>query len=111
MAEKTEKAGKMEDFLIAEIKRHLQPATGCTEPVAIALNCATARKEVKGKIQKITMETDIGLYKNALGVGIPGTKERGLKMCVALGIVGGNADYGLNVFQDVCPEHEPVAKE
>ena len=99
------------DFLIEEIKRHIQPATGCTEPVAIALNCATARREVKGNIKKVTMETDIGLYKNALGVGIPGTSERGLKMCAALGIVGGNADYGLNVFQDVKPEHEPMAKE
>ena len=100
----------MEDFFISEIKRHLQPATGCTEPVAIALNCATARKEVKGNIRKVIMQTDIALYKNALGVGIPGTKERGLKMCAALGIAGGNADYGLNVFQDIKPEHEVIAK-
>ena len=30
------------------------PATGCTEPVAIALNASTARAELKGELRKAT---------------------------------------------------------
>ena len=39
----------MNDFLLKKIKDVVVPATGCTEPVAIALNAATARDNLKGK--------------------------------------------------------------
>lgn len=99
------------DFFISRIKESIQPSTGCTEPVAIALNCATARKNILGEIKKIYVKLDLGLFKNAMGVGIPGSKKRGIKQCIALGIVGGDADSAMNVLQKVGPQHDELADE
>ena len=41
------------------IKSVVTPATGCTEPVAIALNASTARSELKGELKKATVKMDI----------------------------------------------------
>lgn len=76
----------MNDFLLKKIQDVVVPATGCTEPVAIALNAATARDHLKGKIKSVRVKMDICLLKNAMGVGIPGVPERGVAMCVAVGL-------------------------
>jgi L-cysteine desulfidase len=102
----------MEDFefLLDQIKNSVQVATGCTEPVAIALNCAVARKNTPGEIKSVTIKMDMGLLKNALFVGIPGVSGRGIKLCAALGIIGGNPDDGMNVLSKIRPEHEQLAQ-
>lgn len=84
------------------IKRVVIPATGCTEPVAIALNAATARKYFKGNIEKINIRLDISLIKNAMGVAIPGIKPRGIASCAAIGILIGNDEKGMNILSDAC---------
>lgn len=89
----------------------IKPATGCTEPVAIALNTATARKNVKGKIVKVKVKMDICLLKNAMGVGIPGVEERGVKMCIAIGIAGGKSELGMNVLSNILEKDYLEAKE
>ena len=58
----------------------MAPSTGCTEPTAIALNAATARKEARGRLEHITVTLDPYLYKNAMCVGIPGADERGVAL-------------------------------
>lgn len=63
----------------------MAPSTGCTEPTAIALNAATARKEARGRLEHITVTLDPYLYKNAMCVGIPGADERGVALCAAMG--------------------------
>ena len=50
-------------FYLAEIRRAMAPSTGCTEPTAIALNAATARKEARGRLEHITVTLDPYLYK------------------------------------------------
>ena len=49
----------MNDFLLKKIQDVVVPATGCTEPVAIALNAATARDHLKGKIKSVRVKMDI----------------------------------------------------
>ena len=97
------------EYLLEEIKGSLGVATGCTEPVAIALNCANARKHAPGKIERVEIKMDMGLLKNAMFVGIPGVTGRGIKLCAALGIVGGNPDDGMNVLSSITAEHEAAA--
>ena len=53
----------MNDFLLKKIQDVVVPATGCTEPVAIALNAATARDHLKGKIKSVRVKMDICLLK------------------------------------------------
>ena len=55
-------------WFISQIQKSLMPSTGCTEPIAIALNAAIAREEVKGRIKKAVLTVDPYLYKNAMGV-------------------------------------------
>ncbi len=95
---------------LARIKAALAPSTGCTEPAAIALNAATARAQVKGPITKVTARLDAYLFKNAMGVGIPGADERGVDLCVALGITAGDPHAGMNALHTVRPEQLAEAK-
>ncbi len=93
------------------LKREIIPATGCTEPVAVAYSTATARKKVSGEVIKAEVYVDPGLYKNGMRVGIPGIKERGLEMAGALGLVAGNPEKALQVIEDITPEQHRKAKE
>jgi L-cysteine desulfidase len=100
-----------DDFLLEQMRKSIQIATGCTEPAAIALNAATARKSVSGEIQRVQISMDEGLLKNALKVGIPGVSERGIEMCAALGLAVGDPDQGMNVLGGVQPDAEAKAKK
>lgn len=84
--------------LIDLIKREVVLATGCTEPVAVAL-CATKAREVLGREpEKVELFLSKNVYKNAMGVGIPGTGMIGLPIAVAIGIVAGDSDRQLEVL-------------
>ena len=95
---------------LRKIKASLAPSTGCTEPAAIALNAATAREHVRGEIVRVTARLDAYLFKNTMGVGIPGADERGVNLCVALGITAGDAKAGMNALHTVKPEQLAQAK-
>lgn len=51
------------------------------------------------------------LFKNAMGVGIPGSDERGVALCAALGVTAGNPDLGLCALENVTPEQLARAKQ
>lgn len=89
---------------IDQIRGTLAASTGCTEPSAIALNAATARKHAKGEILRVMARLDAYLFKNAMGVGIPGADERGVELCVALGITAGDSEAGMNALHTVTAE-------
>lgn len=100
-----------EQFFLSEMHKALMPSTGCTEPVAIALNTATARKHARGDVKHLTLTLDTYLYKNAMGVGIPGADERGVALCAALGVTAGDADAQLRVLDHVAPQALQAAKQ
>ena len=90
--------------IIALIKHEVTPAIGCTEPVAVALAVAKA-KEVLGALpDKIEVSLSSNMLKNAMGVGIPGTGMVGLPIAIALGVLIGKSEYGLEVLKDLTPE-------
>lgn len=95
---------------INRIKASLAPSTGCTEPAAIALNAATARANVQGEITGVVARLDAYLFKNAMGVGIPGADERGVDLCVALGVTAGDPHAGMNALHTVKPGQLVAAK-
>ncbi|MBQ2948739.1 MAG: serine dehydratase subunit alpha family protein [Clostridia bacterium] len=99
------------EFFLERMHRAIMPSTGCTEPVAIALNTATARANAKGEIRRLTITLDNYLYKNAMGVGIPGSDERGVALCAAMGITAGDAKAQLRVLDHVTPEALRAAKQ
>jgi len=91
--------------IISILKEDITPAQGCTEPIAIALATAYVTSVLTEPINKIEVYLSQNILKNALGVGIPGTNERGIKMAVALGAVAGLPELQLEVLQHVDEEN------
>ncbi|MEW6709797.1 MAG: L-serine ammonia-lyase, iron-sulfur-dependent, subunit alpha [Candidatus Riflebacteria bacterium] len=68
------------------LKLDIKAALGCTEPIAIALATCKARRLVGRDIEKIELKLSTNLLKNAMEVGIPGTRgDRGIPLAAALG--------------------------
>ncbi len=103
----------MDRKLICNIlNNEMELATGCTEPAAIALTAATARKHLKGgKISEMTVLASVNIIKNAMSVGIPGTTFTGINYAAALGAVGGKVENRLQVVDEVTPEQVQEAVE
>ena len=79
-----------QEEMLQILKQELVPALGCTEPVAIAYAAAKARAVLGAIPDRAKILVSRNILKNAMGVGIPGTKMVGLEMAAALGIIGGN---------------------
>jgi L-cysteine desulfidase len=76
----------MKEFLYDLLKDELKPATGCTEPIAIAYAASLAKKELAEEtITKISVSASVNIIKNAMGVTIPGTNLIGIEIAAALG--------------------------
>lgn len=87
--------------LLKVLKNEVKPALGCTEPVALGLAAAEAYKAVKGEVLSLNVKLSPNIYKNGMGVGIPGTSEKGLVFATALGISCGDSSLYLEVFNNV----------
>lgn len=98
------------DYL-EQLNEELVIAVGCTEPVAVAYAAALARKQAgKGAIESLEVTASVNIYKNAMGVNIPGTQEMGVAMAAALGAIAGNADLALEVLRHVGEDDVVKAK-
>ncbi len=75
-------------------------AVGCTEPVAVALAVAKAKEVLDDEVEEIDLFLSKNIIKNAMGVGIPGTGMIGLPIAVALGVVCGESQKGLQVLEN-----------
>ena len=86
------------------------PAVGCTEPVSVALAAAKAASYLDAGVERIEIFVSTNVFKNGLGVGIPGTGMVGLRIAAVLGALWGDADKGLQVIADISPEKVNAAK-
>lgn len=81
------------------------PATGCTEPIAVALGAANCMKYLSTKrIDQITANVSLNILKNATAVMVPGTGEAGLKVAAATGALIGDPNAGLKVIAGIKAE-------
>lgn len=101
------KAVDLLEVLISGVK----PALGCTEPVALGLAVSNAYEMIKGSIEKIDIKVSTNVYKNGMGVGIPGTNKIGLDFAAALGITCGNPNMELEVFNEVNDKYVKEAEK
>ncbi len=97
------------------LKEELVEALGCTEPACVALAAAHAREQVvhalndpssgdyldAEQIDSVDLYCSVNIYKNAMGVYIPGTNDMGAAMAAALGVVAGKASRGLQVLESI----------
>ena len=97
--------------ILALLHREVVPAIGCTEPMCVALCVARATEQLGAEPDAISVSVSKNIYKNAMGVGIPGTGMNGLPIAVALGATIGKSAYGLEVLRDTTPEAVEYAKQ
>lgn len=90
--------------LIDILKAEVKPAVGCTEPVAVALACAKAKELLGEEVVTNKILVSPNVYKNAMCVGIPGTDRLGLKIAVAMGLIGGKSEDGLTLLEGLTDE-------
>jgi len=107
--------------ILKEVLKHeVQPAMGCTEPVAVALACSRALLQAikeaapgeKITVTKIRVMVNSGVFKNGLGVCIPNTNgQKGLAIAAALGAICGDPSLKLELLKSVEPRHVSEAKK
>lgn len=97
------------DF-ITLLKREVVPALGCTEPMSVALAAANCRKLLGQTPTRVSVWVSGNLFKNGMGVGVPGTGMIGLPVAAAVGFTGGNPDAGLEVLNTLTPAQVEEAK-
>lgn len=111
---KTEKKQKSEERnmderiyreYVAILKEELQPAMGCTEPIAVAYCAALARRTLGALPETVEVLASANIIKNVKSVIVPNTNgQRGIAAAAAAGIVSGNADAQLQVLASLTPE-------
>lgn len=92
------------------LKAEVIPALGCTEPIAVALAVAKAREVLGEMPEKLELLLSANIFKNGMGVGIPGAGATGLPIAAALGAVFGKSSNCLEVLKDVDDESVRKAK-
>lgn len=97
-------------LFIQWLKKEVAPALGCTEPVAIAFTSAWAMKYLSAPCEKIDGFISANLYKNAMGVTIPGTSVSGVNLAAAIGAFGGDANKGLQTLEGITAQHVELAQ-
>lgn len=96
--------------LFALLQNEIRPALGCTEPAAVALACAVAASYLDGPLLRVEVQTDPNVFKNGMGVFIPGTKQTGLCLASALGALARKPELELEVLSG-CKQHLAQAQK
>lgn len=78
--------------------REVVMATGCTEPGAVALCVAKARETLGTMPTHVDLLLSKNVFKNAMGVGIPGTGMIGLPIAIAMALVAGDSKRQLDIL-------------
>jgi len=85
--------------LLKLLEEGITPATGCTEPIAVAYAAAAAKEQIEGNLESIHIQVDSNIYKNGLMVTIPGTTEKGLVAAAAFGFIAGDIKRRFRVIE------------
>lgn len=93
------------------IRNDMKPALGVTEPGAIAFAVAAARARVEGRIERVEVALNSGMYKNAFTCGIPNSDEYGNLYAAALGAIAADAKLGLESLANITDEDNLAAKK
>lgn len=87
---------------LALLREELVPATGCTEPIAVAYAAAKAREVLGQMPERLEVACSANIIKNVKGVTVPNTGGlRGIGAAATAGVVGGVAAAKLEVLQSL----------
>lgn len=90
--------------IVSLVRADVNPALGCTEPVAVAYAASVAKDHIKSSIDKVEVGVSKNIFKNGKSVKIPNTGRCGLDLAAALGLLAGKSEYNFLVLKDVKEE-------
>ncbi len=94
------------------LKSELAEATGCTEPIALALAGAKAREVLGCMPDKVDVYCSGNIIKNVSAVVVPNSGGiKGIDTAVLLGMIAGRADQQLQVISEVDDEQRKLLRE
>jgi len=102
---------ELTEAYLAILSEELLPATGCTEPIAIAY-CAAKLRQLLGCLpEKIDAVCSGNIIKNVMSVVVPNTNGlKGIGAAIAVGIVAGDAEKSLQVISHVTAQQKEETK-
>ena len=92
------------------LNTYVKPALGCTEPISAAYASAIAASMLSQTPEQITVQVSDNLYKNSMGVFVPGTGKIGLPIAAAVGAIAGDPNAGLEVLAKITAEQVEEAQ-
>ncbi len=93
------------------LKDELVCALGCTEPIAVALASARAKQVMGSHPVRVDAYCSGNIIKNVMGVQVPNSGGmKGIESAVALGIIGGVPERGLEVLAGLTEEDIAAAR-
>ncbi len=98
-----------ENEIISLLKKEMVVAMGCTEPAAAALAGAQAAQLLGRTPDRLTISASRDMIKNAMGVGIPNCKEKGILVAACLGVFSQAEHKDLSILSGVEEEQEQQA--
>ena len=94
------------------LHEELVPATGCTEPTAIAYCAATLQKLLGCRAERVEAVLSGNILKNVKSVVVPNTGGRkGIRPAIAAGMIAGDPTKGLQVIAEVPQEKQAEIEE
>ena len=100
------------DTYTSLLKSELIEATGCTEPIALALAAAKARSVLGEMPEEVEIYCSGNIVKNVKAVVVPNSGGlKGIPVAALLGIVAGDPDASLQVISHVDDEGRKALKE
>lgn len=101
------RSNEIKNTYISILREELVPATGCTEPIAIAY-AAARLKEVLGTVpERIQAELSGNIIKNVKSVVVPNTGGlKGIRAAVTAGVIAGDASGLLQVIAHIPKEQQ-----
>jgi L-cysteine desulfidase len=94
------------------LKEELQEATGCTEPIALALAGAKVKAVLGDLPERVEVYCSGNIIKNVKAVVVPNSGGiKGIDTAVVLGMCAGDPDAGLQVISRVSDEEREKLKE
>ena len=94
------------------LNSELIEATGCTEPIALALVGAVGKAALKEMPEKIELYCSSNMIKNCKSVTVPNSGGiKGMEAAVLLGIIGGDCHNMLQVLSHITDKHREQLKE
>jgi len=103
---------RISDTYTKILQYELQEATGCTEPIALALAGAKTRAVLGGMPEEADVYCSGNIIKNVKGVVVPNSGgKRGIDTAVILGMVAGDENAGLQVIHKASDQDREKMKE